>query len=437
MYTCGGQPYRFLKFNPAWEQLAQFGLGQVLGQPGGERGGNGIAITDGRLYSASSGTGVDSAVQAFPLPEPGPLPDDQHVENLLPTTATLAATLNPEGHATTYRFEYGTTDSYGQSTPILSLPGTGFDSAAVTAPIVGLFPATTYHFHLVASSHCNPAVPAEVCTAEGADTTFTTLPAVGIEAQWPTDLTSNSVRLHAELDPLGVAADWWIEYGTTESYGSKTAEGALPAGFGAVPVSTLITGLKTGTPYHFRFAARDERGGTIYTVYGSDRSFITQIGGLGFRLPDERAWEMVSPPEKFGGLILPAKEGHIQAAADGSGLAYLSLLSIEAAPEGNRALEFSSVLANRGAGGSWRSKDIMPPNGDAIGYLNSGSEYKLFTPDLGTSLLQPRGTTPLSPMASERTPYLRQNTEPATYTPLVTGKEGFANVPPGTVFGAD
>ena len=39
------------------------------------------------------------------------------------------------------------------------------------------------------------------------------------------------------------------------------------------------------------------------------------------------------------------------------------------------------------------------------------------------------------PEASEEAPYLRDNTEPATYRPLVTAKEGYANVPPGTKFG--
>src|SRR5205085_2691727 len=64
-----------------------------------------------------------------------------------------------------------------------------------------------------------------------------------------------------------------------------------------------------------------------------------------------------------------------------------------------------------------------------------GSEYKLFNSDLSEAIVDPRSGTPLSPEASERTPYLRKNTEPPTYTPLVTGKEPFANVPPGTEFG--
>jgi hypothetical protein len=58
----------------------------------------------------------------------------------------------------------------------------------------------------------------------------------------------------------------------------------------------------------------------------------------------------------------------------------------------------------------------------------------VFTPDLARALFDARDDTPLSPLTTERTPYLRENTEPPLYTPLLTSKEGFANVPPGTEF---
>ena len=56
-------------------------------------------------------------MQAFDLPEEGPLPDNQRAEDILPTEATLEATLNPEGNATTYRFQYGTSEAYGSEIP--------------------------------------------------------------------------------------------------------------------------------------------------------------------------------------------------------------------------------------------------------------------------------------------------------------------------------
>src|SRR4029077_12087328 len=102
-------------------------------------------------------------------------------------------------------------------------------------------------------------------------------------------------------------------------------------------------------------------------------------------------------------------------------------------PDGNRAIDTSTVLARRGAGG-WHSKDVTPPHTE-VGPLRFGGDYKTFSTNLERSLFEQQESTLLSPEASEETPYLRENTEPATYRPLVTGKEGFANVPEGTVFG--
>jgi hypothetical protein len=433
--------YHFVKLNPAGETTSVFGAGQVKVNTTGisERGqgprGNALALHEGSgtLYAANTLGEDDGAVQAFPLPEPGPLPENQHVIDLEPTSVTLAADLNPEGEETTFHFEYGTTDSYGQSTPTEILPTEGFDAEAVEVDLEELIPDTTYHFRLCATN-----VDGTVC---GPDTAFTTLPAVAIIAQWATEITSTSAVLNAELDPLGVEAQWWIEYGISQSYGQSTPEGTLSAAFGEVAVATLLRDLTPGAIYHYRFVARDERGGNVYIVHGADKTFTTPLSGLGFELADGRAWEMVSPPKKFEALIRSpqaSQGGHLQAAVDGNAISYLSVGSIEADPDGSRSPEESSVLARRHGVGGWHSKDITLPHTTPTNFPEGGGrEYKLFSPNLERALLEPRDMTPHSTQASERTPYLRENAEPAAYTPLVSGKEGFANVPPGTEFGGD
>lgn len=442
-FNCASDPYRFTVFNPAGEKVSQFGVGQVLGTPGStNQGANALAIGESAaaLYVASSESADKSFVQRFPIPEPGPLVENQRAEDVLPSTATLAASLNPEGDETTYHFEYGTDDSYGQSTPQVTLPSSGFNAETVEAPLSELSPGTTYHFRLVASSECEPSTQ---CENAGPDTTFTTRPAVGIEAQWATDVAATSAALHAELDPLGVAGSWWLEYGTAPCSGGgceQTAKAALPATFGAIEVGAVLTGLAPGTTYHYRFAAEDERDGDIHIVHGEDRGFTTQLTALGFALPDERVWEMVTPPNKFGGVLWAADEGTIQAAESGNALTYITRNSIEANPEGSRSPENGSALARRGAPGEWGSTDLAPPNAGVdpvtVGVTTGkGLEYKLFSDDLSSALLEPRAAPLLSPEASERTPYLRSNTNPPAYTPLVTGKEGFANVAEGTEFG--
>ena len=432
-FNCGGHPYRFKVYNPAGEQISQFGAEQVIGAPQN----NAIAVGDsaGKLYAASSrSSAAESAVQAFPLPAPGPLPENEHVEELEPTTVTLAAELNPEGHETTYHFEWGTSESYGESGPTETLGVEEFDPEAVAEELEELIPSTTYHFRLVASNECEPST---TCTVAGPDTAFTTLPAVSIDAQWASEVAAHSAILNAELNPLGVAGHWWIEYGTSAGYGSSTAHEALPGSFGDIAVAKTLSGLSPNTTYHYRFVATDVRDGTPYTVQGSDLTFTTQLSGLGFSLADNRAWEMVSPPQKYGAGIVapdPTIGGVVQAAAGGDAFAYLSTNSTEANPEGSRVIERSSTLARRGAGGAWTSRDLTPPHTEVTPIaLGHGLEYRAFSADLSQGLLEQRDSTRLSPEATERTPYLRRNTEPAAYTPLLTS----ADVPPGTEFGGD
>jgi DNA-binding beta-propeller fold protein YncE len=415
-------PYRFKVFNPAGEQFLEFGAGEVIGNPEG----NALAIGGDaeRLYVASNRSSEsERVVQAFPLPESGPLVEEQRAEDVLPTSATLAARINPENDETTYRFEYGTSASYDQSTPTETLLASGFEGEEVEADLTQLLPETTYHFRVVASNHCNPSEPAEVCTAEGEDQTFTTPPAVVIDPQWASDITDHSVILHAEMDSLGVEAEAWLEYGTSEGYGQIVPLANLGAGFGPITRQAFLTGLQAATTYYYRFVARDERDGITHTVHGLDHAFTTQFGGLGFELADDRVWEMVSPPDKSGARLTGGGQYHIQASADGEGLAYLSKQPTEVDPGGNRVPERSMSLARRNADGSWSSRDISPPNDSVTPVpIGAGAEYKLFNPDLAEALVEPRSGTLLSPEASERTPYLRKNTDPFSYRPLVTGK---------------
>jgi hypothetical protein len=81
--------------------------------------------------------------------------------------ATLAGTVNPNLRASSYHFEFGPTDSYGESTGTQSA-GAGNLPAQAAADLSGLAPATTYHYRLVATN-------AEGST-DGADRTFTTTP---------------------------------------------------------------------------------------------------------------------------------------------------------------------------------------------------------------------------------------------------------------------
>ncbi len=82
------------------------------------------------------------------------------------TTATLAATVAPHGIPTSYHFQYGTTTSYGNSTPNANA-GAGPGPQAAFASIAALRAGTTYHYRVVATSSSG--------TVLGSDHSFTTV----------------------------------------------------------------------------------------------------------------------------------------------------------------------------------------------------------------------------------------------------------------------
>lgn len=69
--------------------------------------------------------------------------------NVTSSTATLNGTVNPNGTATDYYFEYGPTTSYGFVTSTESA-GSGRSAVSVSANIGSLSASTTYYFQLVA-----------------------------------------------------------------------------------------------------------------------------------------------------------------------------------------------------------------------------------------------------------------------------------------------
>jgi hypothetical protein len=253
-------------------------------------------------------------------------------------------------------------------------------------------------------------------------------------------ISGTSATLYARINPDQRSTTYRFEYGLSDCSTSVCTTvpvgGALiVAGNDGVWVAEKIQGLSPGTVYHYLVIAENE--------LGSDEAsgvFSTQTNAFTFELSDSRAWEMVSPPSKGRGVLRGTQStretsGQVQAAVDGNGITYTSTAPIQAEPEGSRAIEPASILTRRGANG-WESDEISPPNAKVTPIpIGQQGEFKLFSQDLSSAVLDNRSGTLLSDEASERTPYLRVNSDPPTYRPLVTGKEGFANVPAGTVFG--
>jgi hypothetical protein len=330
------------------------------------------------------------------------------------TTATIHAKVNPEELDTTYHFEYGTTTAYGTTVPVPDTDiGAGSTPVEVSAELTGLKLATTYHFRVVATNSAG--------TTTGPDQEFTT---VLIEDVSATSVGGESATLQARLNPQGLDTKYHFEYGETEAYGVSipVPEEDIGSGTADQVVKAELFGLHPGVLYHFRVVVSVQGLGTIASA---DHTFTTLTGAAPLTLPDGRAYELVSPPNKHGGFIEPINGagGPVQAAADGNSLAYLVDGPIVEQLESNRSPEPQQVLATRGSA-SWANQEIPSPHSSAYG-LRPGSpdEYLLFSPDLALSVVQPFpfGLTklaepPLSPPLSEaergnqqKTIYVRNN----------------------------
>ena len=219
------------------------------------------------------------------------------------------------------------------------------------------------------------------------------------------------------MNPQGADIKYHFEYGTSTSYGTTVPvpDGDLGAGEPPSTVSANLTGLIASTAYHYRVVAKV--GGE--TALGPDRKFTTNATEAGPPLPDGRAYEMVSPPEKHGALLdaVPSTWGFIQASVDGNAITFPSDGAITGAAEGNREPEPSQNLATRST--DWSTEDLATPHERAVGLFQSFAEYRQFSPDLALSIVEPNpyGKTalsepPLSPPAQtgevqEKTIYAR------------------------------
>ena len=288
------------------------------------------------------------------------------------------------------------------------------------------------------------------------------------------EVSDDSARFEAEIDPRTLTGEtvteYSFEYGVcatastcaSSAYPSTVPGGMLAAGFevDSVSLGESVQGLAAGSVYHYRVLTHNGHGASE----GPEQTFKTRGNGT-FVLPDDRQWQMVSPPAKLGALIEPIggggdKEGLIQAAADGDAISYLATSPTEPDPAGtdNYVQLFSSL-----APGGWQTRDLTLPHAASTEVsVGKGHEYRGFSEDLSQAGVQPFGPfTPctnehglpqpcLSPAASEQTAFL-QSTETGLFTPLVTGcpsvkeqaeghpcpkaVEEHADVPPGSVFG--
>ncbi|MBN1182181.1 MAG: fibrobacter succinogenes major paralogous domain-containing protein [Bacteroidales bacterium] len=189
----------------------------------------------------------------------------QPATDITTTDATLYGTVNANDLSTTVTFEYGTTASYGQTVTATQSPINGNAIIIVSANISGLTEGTTYHFRIKTVNTLG--------TSYGDDKSFLTLGTAPICTTQPaTDPSTTVATLNGTVNPCHLSTIVTFEYGTTTNYGQEITAIQSPITENSVTnVSSKISGLTSGTTYHFRVKATNSLG----TTYGDDMTFQT------------------------------------------------------------------------------------------------------------------------------------------------------------------
>jgi hypothetical protein len=223
-------------------------------------------LARGRLYHyrlvASSDAGTARGADRTFSTTSAPIAVTNPATGITPTSARLNGTVTPNGLSTSWYFQYGTSSGYGSRTSSHSA-GSGTSAVGVSASLSGLKAATVYHFRLVATNALG--------TTLGADQSFSTSTAPIVRTGPPRDVGVSTATATGSVDPRGRTTSWWFEYGTTSSYGAKTATLGAGSAFGERGVAATISRLASGTTYHYRLVAKNDVG----TSRGDDVTFAT------------------------------------------------------------------------------------------------------------------------------------------------------------------
>ncbi|HEV7938260.1 MAG TPA: fibronectin type III domain-containing protein, partial [Solirubrobacteraceae bacterium] len=79
--------------------------------------------------------------------------------------------------------------------------------------------------------------------------------------------------MNGTLNPNGLDTHYYFQYGQTTEYGLSTSPVDAGSGTGVLAENVTITGLLSGTSYHYRIVASSVAG----TSYGKDETLTTKI----------------------------------------------------------------------------------------------------------------------------------------------------------------
>lgn len=176
------------------------------------------------------------------------------------TSASLNGQINPNNLATSFWFEYGETNTLGNTTALQGA-GSGAQSLPAFVSVTNLKPQTKYFFRVNASNQYG--------TTNGAILSFTTpgptlASAPRVNTDSATAINRTSIKFNARVNPDGDATRFWFEYGTDSLLGSlvgsSTKTDVAGSGTASISVSTTVSNLSANTRYYYRVVAENSHG---------------------------------------------------------------------------------------------------------------------------------------------------------------------------------
>ena len=184
------------------------------------------------------------------------------------TSAVLNGTVNPNGAATTYQFQWGLTTAYGLLTPgwharrhETQHRGQGDDPRSAA-----WYQRTTTGW----MRSTQPAPGPAAAIPSGPPASLRPVPRRGRCRRWAVQRHG-----HGTISPEGANTTWYVQYGLTSAYGTQTfgATASVTPDDAPVTVSAPLSGLQPGATFHYRFVA--VHAGSV-PQYGADATFQTQ-----------------------------------------------------------------------------------------------------------------------------------------------------------------
>jgi hypothetical protein len=344
---------------------------------------NGLGVDGaaGRLLVSSTTSGHRVYMLDNPISPPALVVND--ITTKTDTTATFTGTVDPQGgNVSGCKFQYSTDPSFSGATTVnengCDSLAIGGGAQAVGESVTGLLPNTHYYVRLQAS---RPFVPNSTVTSFTKSFDTDSVPPV-LTDPGATEVSDTSARLVVTIDPRNSATGYVFEYGTTPALGSSTAPLNIGGGTTPITVSQVVSGLAKDTDYWFRAVATNAFGSTAST----QATFHTRAAPL--PLPEDRAYEQVTPPDKNAGDASPVAFqalAHSAALAPGGDAAAFCTTSLFGEPANQLSKVCSPYVTRRTADG-WRTLNPLPhycPNDARTGgtYFYIGSPVVFPSPD--------------------------------------------------------